>query len=276
MTYNEIYQQIKKKRSFLCVGLDTDLSKIPPHLKEFDDPLFEFNRQIVEATVPYAIAYKPNLAFYEAYGTSGWQSLEKTVKYIKSRYPEVFLIADAKRGDIGNTAQMYARAFFENLPFDAVTLSPYMGSDTVLPFLEYKGKWVILLALTSNASAGDFQTMKEEATGLKLYEKVFLYAQKWGSIDNTMFVVGATKAQMLRDIRNVIPNHFLLVPGVGTQGGNLEEVSQNALTSQCGLIVNVSRDIIFASQDSDFANAAGERSQYYQSIMGKILDTYIR
>ncbi len=276
MTYIEIFQQILRKRSFLCVGLDTDLSKIPSHLNKFDDPIFEFNRQIVDATARYVIAYKPNLAFYEVYGAYGWQSLEKTINYIKKHYPDIFLIADAKRGDIGNTAQMYARAFFEKLPFDAITLSPYMGADTVYPFLEYQGKWVILLALTSNASANDFQMMVEESTGKKLFEKIILHAQQWGNIQNTMFVVGATKSQMLKEIRTIIPDHFLLVPGVGTQGGNLEEVAENAMNQYCGLIVNISRDIIFAAQDINFAYVAETKAQQYQTLMSRLLANHLK
>lgn len=271
MTYEAIVEQIRQKSSFLCVGLDTDLSKIPSFLHDFDDPIFEFNRQIVDHTAAYAIAYKPNLAFYEAYGSKGWESLEKTVKYIRAKYPDIFLIADAKRGDIGNTAQMYAKAFFELLDFDAITLSPYMGADTVKPFLKYPGKWVIILALTSNESAVEFQTMQDKHTGITLYEKVISHAQQWGSPQNTMFVTGATQASLLKNIRNIIPQHFLLIPGVGAQGGNLEEIASYTLTPQCGIIVNSSREIIYAGNDKNFAQAAGTKAQNMQIKMKELL-----
>lgn len=271
MTYDALVAQIRKKDSFLCVGLDTDFSKIPSFLHRVDDPIFEFNRQIIDQTAPYTVAYKPNLAFYEACGSKGWESLEKTVQYIRSHYPEMFIIADAKRGDIGNTANMYAKAFFETLDFDAITLSPYMGSNTVEPFLKYPGKWVIILALTSNESAADFQTIKEQPTGIPLYEKVIKTAQQWGSHENIMFVTGATQAPMLKQIRNIIPHHFLLVPGVGAQGGSLNEVAAYTLTPQCGIIVNSSREIIYAGNDENFAQAAGEKAHSVQLQMKELL-----
>ncbi|MCX7986236.1 MAG: orotidine-5'-phosphate decarboxylase [Bacteroidales bacterium] len=270
MTYEQLFLQIKRKSSFLCVGLDTDLAKLPTFILNNTDPIFEFNKQIVDSTAPYAIAYKPNLAFYEAYGSKGWQSLEKTVQYIRKNYPEIFLIADAKRGDIGNTANMYAKAFFETLDFDAITLSPYMGADTVKPFLKYKGKWVIILALTSNESALDFQTMND-STGQNLYQRVLQLGRQWGTHENVMFVTGATQAPLLKDIRHIIPHHFLLVPGVGAQGGSLEEVAENTLTPHCGIIVNSSREIIYASNGLDFAQAAAEKAKELQMKMKAIL-----
>lgn len=229
MTYNELFEQVKKKKSFLCVGLDSDIKKLPQHLTGAEDPVYEFNKAIVDATADVAIAYKPNIAFYESNGVSGWITLEKTVKYIKSKYPEIFLIADAKRGDIGNTSEMYARAFLETMEFDSITVAPYMGEDSVTPFLKYEGKWVILLALTSNKGAFDFQFFEEN--GVKLYERVLRKSQEWGNDQNMMYVVGATKAEMLSGIREIVPNHFLLVPGVGAQGGSLEEVAKYGMNS---------------------------------------------
>lgn len=271
MTYEALVEQIKKKESLLCVGLDTDLTRVPPFLLNFDDPIFEFNRQIVDHTAPYTIAYKPNLAFYEAYGSKGWRSLEKTVSYIRANYPDIFLIADAKRGDIGNTANMYARAFFEHMDFDAITLSPYMGADTVKPFLKYPGKWVIILALTSNESAADFQTMREKHTEVTLFEKVIMQAKQWGTAENIMFVVGATQTPLLKNIRSIIPQHFLLVPGIGAQGGSLEEVAAYTLTPQGGIIVNSSREIIYAGNDENFAQVAAAKAYIMQQQMKELL-----
>ncbi len=269
MNYTQLFEQIKKKKSFLCVGLDSDVAKLPVHLLKTDDPVFEFNKQIVEATAGVAIAYKPNIAFYESRGVEGWISLEKTVKYIKDRYPEIFLIADAKRGDIGNTSQMYAKAFLQTLDFDAITVAPYMGEDSVTPFVQYAGKWVILLALTSNKGAFDFQFF--ESQGEKLYEKVLRKSQEWGDCQNMMYVVGATKAEMLGGIRDIVPDHFLLVPGVGAQGGSLEEVAKYGMNSHCGLIVNSSRGIIFADKTENFAVRAGEEARKLQQAMEYLL-----
>ena len=269
MTRQQLFQLIKKKRSFLCVGLDSDTSKIPAHLQKLDDPVFEFNKQIIDHTHKYAIAYKPNIAFYECRGTDGWRSLEKTIDYLKKF--EVFTIADAKRGDIGNTSKMYAKAFFENLDFDAVTVAPYMGIDSVSPFLEYDKKWVILLALTSNKGAFDFQFTVNESSSKKLFEEVISKSANWGSMENMMYVAGATQAEMLADIRNIIPGHFLLVPGVGAQGGSLETVAKYGLNKQCGLIVNSSRGIIFASGGEDFGIQAGNKACELQQLMESIL-----
>jgi len=272
MDFNALVEQITKKQSFLCVGLDTDLTKIPKHLLIEEDPIFTFNKAIIDATAAFTIAFKPNIAFYECYGIKGWQSLEKTVTYIKSNYPEIFLIADAKRGDIGNTSAMYAKAFLENLPFDSITVAPYMGEDSVTPFLSIKDKWVILLALTSNKGAFDFQFMSEN--GEKLFEKVLKTSQNWGNKDNMMYVVGATKAEMLKDIRVIIPEHFLLVPGVGAQGGSLEEVAKYGMNKQCGLIVNSSRDIIYSDSTEQFDNAAAAKAQNLQLQMKELLQLY--
>jgi orotidine-5'-phosphate decarboxylase len=267
-----IFQQIKKKRSFLCVGLDTDIQKIPEHLFDTDDPVFIFNREIIDATASYAVAYKPNLAFYESLGTQGWQSLEKTVTYIRDIYPDIFIIADAKRGDIGNTSGLYARAFFETLEFDAVTVAPYMGEDSVKPFLAYPGKWVILLALTSNKGAADFQYLEDKGSGDRLFESVLKTSQNWGSAENMMYVVGATKAEKLKEVRDIVPDHFLLVPGVGAQGGSLQEVARNGMNSTCGLLVNSSRNIIYASDGEDFAQKAGEAAKEVQQEMKALLE----
>jgi orotidine-5'-phosphate decarboxylase len=269
MTRQELFQLIQKKKSFLCVGLDSDYSKIPDFLKELDDPVFEFNKQIIQQTHEFTIAYKPNLAFYESLGTKGWQSLEKTIEFLK-KY-NVLTIADAKRGDIGNTSKMYAKAFFENLDFDAVTVAPYMGVDSVSPFLEYRNKWVILLALTSNKGAFDFQFAVNKETSRKFFEEVIIKSQQWGTADNMMYVVGATQANMLADIRKIAPDHFLLVPGVGAQGGSLEEVAKYGLNDPCGLIVNSSREIIFASKEKDFAEKAGLKAKELQQKMEQIL-----
>ncbi|MBQ1970470.1 MAG: orotidine-5'-phosphate decarboxylase, partial [Paludibacteraceae bacterium] len=259
MTREELFENIKKKQSFLCVGLDTDVNKIPEYLfdKEGDlDPIFEFNKQIIDATADLCVAYKPNLAFYESLGLQGWDVLERTVEYIRQNYPDQFIIADAKRGDIGNTSAMYARTFFGNMDFDSVTVAPYMGEDSVSPFMSYEGKWVTLLALTSNKGAFDFQFMKDEENGERLFEKVLKTSLKWGNADNMMYVVGATKAEMLSDIRAIIPDHFLLVPGVGAQGGSLAEVVKYGMNDNCGLLVNSSRAIIYAANDESFASAA--------------------
>lgn len=268
MNYTALFEQIKKKKSFLCVGLDSDIAKIPAHLQQVTDPVFEFNKAVIDATAGVTIAYKPNIAFYESRGVEGWQSLEKTVTYIRQQYPEIFLIADAKRGDIGNTSQMYAKAFLETLNFDAITVAPYMGEDSVTPFLQYPEKWVILLALTSNKGAFDFQFREDK--GVKLYEAVLRKSQEWGDKQNMMYVVGATKAEMLGGIRDIVPDHFLLVPGVGVQGGSLQEVAKYGMNSHCGLIVNSSRGIIFADKTEQFAVRAGEEARKLQGEM-KIL-----
>lgn len=270
MDARQLFDQIAAKRSFLCVGLDSDLKKIPQHLLTAEDPLFEFNRAVVDATAPYCVCYKPNLAFYEAAGMRGWSALVKTVRYIREHYPEQFLIADAKRGDIGNTSEMYARVFFQEMDFDAVTLSPYMGSDTVVPFYRYPGKWAVLLALTSNPSAVDFE-LQPLADGGYLYEKVLQTSMHWGTEQNTMYVVGATRAEMLYAIRAIVPDHFLLVPGVGAQGGSLEEVARFGMNSRCGLLVNSSRGIIYASPGRDFAQAAQRAAVYMQQEMSNLL-----
>ena len=271
MNKQQLFEQIQKKRSFLCVGLDSDIQKIPRHLLETSDPIFYFNKEIIDATAKYTVAYKPNLAFYESLGSQGWDSLEKTVMYLKSKHPEIFIIADAKRGDIGNTSSLYARAFFERLTFDAVTVAPYMGEDSVKPFMTYDEKWVILLALTSNKGAYDFQFLEDEKSGDKLFESVLKTSQTWGTTENMMYVVGATKAEKLKEIREIIPNHFLLVPGVGAQGGSLKEVAQNGLNSSCGLLVNSSRGIIYASVDFDFAEKAKDAAKEVQLEMEVLL-----
>ncbi len=270
MTKKEIFEQIKAKESFLCVGLDTDLKKIPSHLMGEEDPIFAFNKAIIDATHEFAVAYKPNLAFFEAYGTKGWVSFTKTVEYIKENYPQLLIIADAKRGDIGNTSDMYADAFFNGAGCDAVTLSPYMGRDTVDSFLKYDGKWAVVLALTSNPSAQDFE-MQKMASGKCLYELVLETCSQWGSDENTMYVVGATKAEMLKGIREIVPSHFLLVPGVGAQGGSLEEVARSGMNSECGLLVNSSRAILYASNGEDFAQAAANEAQKVQAQMSELL-----
>ncbi|MCX6291428.1 MAG: orotidine-5'-phosphate decarboxylase [Bacteroidetes bacterium] len=276
MTRSELFGQIQKKQSYLCVGLDTDISKIPSHLLKSDDPVFEFNRQIIDATKEFTVAYKPNLAFYESLGWKGLQSLAKTVDYIPK---DIFTIADAKRGDIGNTASMYAKTFFELYGFDAVTVAPYMGSDSVKPFLEYKNKWTILLALTSNAGANDFQLLVHSPqTGVnrKLFEEVIIRSQPWGTTDNLMYVVGATQAEMLSDIRKMIPEHFLLVPGVGAQGGSLHDVSKYGMNKECGLLVNSSRQIIYASPGEDFAEKANAEAKRIQEEMSRYLSEFAK
>lgn len=259
MNRNKLIEQIKQKKTFLCVGLDPDVDKFPKHILNEEDPIFEFNRDIIDATADHCIAFKPNNAFYEAYGITGIESLERTIKYIKINYPDHFLIADAKRGDIGNTSSMYAKAFFKRLDADAITVAPYMGSDSVKPFLGFENKWAIILGLTSNEGSADFQLLK---TGTEeLYLNVIRTCASWGTENNMMFVVGATKAQMLENIRKIIPNHFLLVPGVGTQGGSLEDVCKFGMNKDIGLIVNVSRNIIYAGNGKDFATKAGEEAK---------------
>ncbi len=270
MNKSQLFEQIQKKQSFLCVGLDSDIQKIPSFLLDTSDPVFYFNQKIIDATAPYTVAYKPNLAFYESNGLDGWNSLEKTVHYIRERYPDIFIIADAKRGDIGNTSAMYARTFFETYNFDAVTIAPYMGEDSVTPFLGYKDKWVILLALTSNKGAFDFQFIQDQS-GEKLFEKVLRTSQKWAGADNMMYVVGATKAEELEGIRRIVPDHFLLVPGVGAQGGSLSEVAKFGMNDQCGLLVNSSRAILYASSELNFAEKAGEAALETQIEMNFLL-----
>lgn len=271
MNQEQLFEQIQKKRSFLCVGLDTDIQKIPQHLLETSDPMFSFNKEIIDATAEFSVAYKPNLAFYESQGSKGIMSLEKTVSYIKQKYPKIFVIADAKRGDIGNTSNLYARAFFGKQNYDAVTVAPYMGEDSVKPFMGYPDKWVILLALTSNKGAADFQFIEDRETGEKLFERVLKKSQDWGTEENLMYVVGATKAEKLKEIREIVPNHFLLVPGVGAQGGSLQEVAKNGMNSKCGLLVNSSRGIIYASSDYDFAGKARLAAQEVQKEMEVLL-----
>jgi orotidine-5'-phosphate decarboxylase len=270
MNCETLFKNIQRKKSFLCVGLDSDYDKLPVHLKSAENPVFEFNKGIIDATAPYAVAYKPNLAFYECRGLLGWKDLELTSDYIKKNFPDQFLIADAKRGDIGNTSAMYAKAFFEQMSFDAVTVAPYMGEDSVIPFLTYKDKIIILLALTSNQGASDFQYITSK-NNQPLFLEVINKSKTWGNKDNLMYVVGATKASMLVTIREVIPDHFLLVPGVGAQGGSLEEVAKYGLNRQCGLLVNASRSVIFASNGEDFAEKAAEESRKLQEQMELIL-----
>lgn len=270
MNRQQLIEQIKNKRTFLCVGLDTDIKKIPSHLLQYEDPIFSFNKAIIDATSEYCVAYKPNLAFYESMGIKGIVAFEKTIDYLKNNYPNHFIIADAKRGDIGNTSAMYARTFFETYNIDSLTVAPYMGEDSVTPFLGYDGKWVILLALTSNKGSYDFQ-LTEDRTGEKLFEKVLLTSQKWGNEDNMMYVVGATQGRMFEKIRQIVPNHFLLVPGVGAQGGSLQEVCTFGMNKDCGLLVNSSRGIIYASNDKDFAKCAAEQAHKLQKEMSEEL-----
>lgn len=269
MTTPQLIEQIRKKQSFLCIGLDVDLNKIPQHLLKEQDPIFSFNKAIIDATHHMCVAYKPNTAFYEAYGLKGWKSLEKTIQYLNQNYPEIFTIADAKRGDIGNTSSMYAKAFFDDLGFDSVTVAPYMGKDSVEPFLDFKDKHTILLALTSNEGAFDFQVKKIE--GKELYKQVLETSRTWKNSENLMYVVGATKAEYLADIRKIIPNNFLLVPGVGAQGGNLQEVCKYGMTTDVGLLINSSRGIIYASDGKDFAEAATQKSKELQVEMALLL-----
>lgn len=266
MNKQQLTENIKRKKTFLCVGLDTDIKKIPEHLLNEEDPIFAFNKEIIDATAQYCIAYKPNLAFYESMGVKGWISFEKTVKYIRENYPDQFIIADAKRGDIGNTSAMYARTFFEELDIDSVTVAPYMGEDSVTPFLTYEGKWVILLALTSNKGSQDFQLTVGEH-GERLFEKVLRTSKKWGDENNMMYVVGATQGKMFTDIRKIVPDHFLLVPGIGAQGGSLSDVCQYGMNKNCGLIVNSSRAIIYADKTENFAKVAGEEARKVQQQM---------
>lgn len=272
MNQTKLFENIVSKRSFLCVGLDSEIDKIPSFLLKEKDPVLEFNKRIIDATHKYSVAYKPNVAFYECYGAKGWETLAATVRYIKENYPDIFVIADAKRGDIGNTSKMYAKAFFENMPFDAITVAPYMGEDSVTPFLSYSDKWVVLLALTSNKGADDFQYHNED--GIKLFERVLSVSQKWGTINNMMYVVGATRAEMLKDIRKLVPDHFLLVPGVGAQGGSLHDVVYYGMNSKCGLLVNSSRGIIFSDSTENFDKVAGEKAKEMQTEMEKYLSEY--
>lgn len=269
MTHLQLFENIRKKESFLCVGLDSETEKLPETVLTSEDPAFEFNRRIIDATHQYAVAYKPNVAFYESNGARGWITLEKTVNYIKNNWPDIFVIADAKRGDIGNTSRMYAKAFLENMPFDAVTVAPYMGEDSVSPFLTVSGKWAIILALTSNRGAADFQYHSDD--GIKLFERVISVSRKWGNVDNTMFVIGATKPEMFREVRKIVPDHFLLVPGVGAQGGSLAEVAKYGMNGTCGLLVNSARGIIFADNTEDFDRTAGDKAREMQVEMAEYL-----
>jgi orotidine-5'-phosphate decarboxylase len=273
MTKQELTQNIFAKRTFLCVGLDVELEKIPSHLLKTADPIFEFNKHIIDATHDYCVAYKPNTAFYEQYGIAGWQAFEKTIQYLKTNYSKHFIIADAKRGDIGNTSAMYARTFFDKrsggLDFDAVTVAPYMGEDSVKPFLGFENKWVVLLALTSNSGSADFQTMKDGDE--KLYERVIRTSQQWATHEQMMYVVGATHAEELAHIRTIAPKHFFLVPGVGAQGGSLQEVAKHGMNSDCGLLVNSSRNIIYASSEENFADVAAAEARRMKREMEKLL-----
>jgi orotidine-5'-phosphate decarboxylase len=269
MNSKELFQNILKKKSFLCVGLDPEITRLPASVAGADDPIFEFNRRIIDATHRYTAAYKPNFAFYESYGQKGMAALDKTVRYINKLDTNIFIIADAKRGDIGNTSKMYARAVFSEMPFDAVTVAPYMGEDSVTPFLSYPGKWAIILALTSNKGADDFQYYTDK--GQRLFERVLTVSQRWGTTDNLMYVVGATRAEMLAEIRKIVPDHFLLVPGVGAQGGSLAEVVQYGMNKQCGLLVNSSRAIIYADSSDHFAETAGEKAREMQEEMAGYL-----
>lgn len=271
MTRKELIDQILTKRTFLCVGLDTDINKIPKHLLDAENPIFEFNKAIIDATAPYCVAYKPNIAFYESLGIKGWEALHLTCEYLKANYPDHFIVADAKRGDIGNTSKMYASAVFKGLDADSITVAPYMGHDSVTPFLEYDGKWVILLALTSNPGSRDFQFI-EDKEGTPLWQQVIEKSQQWAGPDKMMYVVGATQGRMFEDIRRVAPDHFLLVPGVGAQGGSLSEVCKYGLTKDCGLLVNSSRGIIYASQEKDFDKAAADKARELRDQMAEILD----
>ncbi len=270
MTTQQLVQQIKQKKSFLCIGLDVDLAKIPKHLLESEDPIFEFNKTVIDATHDLCVSYKPNMAFYEAYGLKGWQSLQKTINYLNETYPEIFTIADAKRGDIGNTSTMYAKAFLEDLDFDSITVAPYMGKDSVEPFLAFENKYAIMLALTSNEGAFDFQT--KNTTGEELYKTVIKTSKTWKNSDRLMYVVGATKAEYFTEIRNIVPDSFLLVPGVGAQGGSLREVCRFGMNQNVGLLINSSRGIIYASNDKDFAEKAREEALKIQQEMAEILD----
>jgi len=272
MNSGQLFEQIKEKRSYLCVGLDPDPEKMPKHLFSLKDPIFEFNKQIIDATHPYCVAYKPNIAFYEALGPRGWESLQKTLEYIPK---DIFTIADAKRGDIGNTASMYAKTFFKYLNFDALTVSPYMGEDSVKPFLEHPGKWVVLLAHTSNPGSGDFQVIESKKTELRLYEEVIVRASQWATPEQLMFVVGATRSDKLSSIRKLAPAYFFLVPGIGAQGGDLEQVSRHGMNSKCGLLVNSTRAVIYASDSKDFGKAAAKEADKVQREMTRYLDQYL-
>ena len=273
MTSKELFDNIRAKRSFLCVGLDSEFGKIPEFLKQEQNPVFEFNKRIIDATAPYTVAYKPNMAFYEAYGVSGWVNLRMTIDYLRANYPDMFLIADARRGDIGNTSKMYAKAFFDTIGFDAVTVSPYMGKDSVKPFIGYKDKWAIILALTSNQGASNFQYTEDRYGSLMLFEKVISHSKNWGNTDNIMYVVGANRADMLKEVRRLAPDHFLLIPGVGAQGGSLSEVVQAGMNDQCGLLVNSSRAIIFADSTENFAEIAAQKAIEMQQEMAKLLSS---
>lgn len=269
MNTEKLVSEIKRKQSFLCIGLDVDLSKIPEHLLELSSPIFEFNKAIIDATHHLCVAYKPNIAFYEAYGLEGWKALKLTIDYLNTNYPEIFTIADAKRGDIGNTSSMYAKAFFEDLGFDSITTAPYMGKDSIEPFLAFEDKHTILLALTSNSGAFDFQTL--ESNSKPFYQSVLETSKTWNNYKNLMYVVGATKAEFFKSIREIIPDHFLLVPGVGAQGGSLEDVCRYGLNSNIGLLINSSRGIIYASKTKDFAAHAAQKAKYLQQQMKSIL-----
>lgn len=271
MTREQLVEQIFKKKTFLCVGLDTDIRKLPTCLTNEEDPIFAFNKAIIDATAPYCVAYKPNLAFYESLGIKGMLAFEKTVKYLKVSYPHHFIIADAKRGDIGNTSSMYARTFFEEYDIDSLTVAPYMGEDSIKPFLEYEGKWTIVLALTSNKGSQDFQLF-ENKNQERLFEKVLIKTQEWGNERNMMYVVGATQGAMFKDIRKLVPNHFLLVPGVGAQGGSLSEVCKYGIIKECGLLVNSSRGIIYADNTENYAKVAGEKAHEIQQEMALELE----
>lgn len=271
MNRKELFQKISNKESFLCVGLDTDLTKIPSHLLKESDPIFEFNKQIIEQTADFAVAYKPNIAFYEALGPKGWESLQKTLEYIPK---DIFTIADAKRGDIGNTSGLYAKAFFETMDFDSITVAPYMGVDSVKPFLEFEDKWVILLALTSNEGSSDFQLIPSQS-GKPLFQEVLEKSSRWGTPDNMMYVVGATRGEKIAEVRKTVPEHFFLVPGVGAQGGSLEEVAKYGMNSHCGILVNSSRGIIYAGNDKDFAKVAGTEAKKLQQEMEMLLNKYL-
>jgi orotidine-5'-phosphate decarboxylase len=272
MNRSQLFQEIKKKRSYLCIGLDTDIAKIPSHLLSEADPVFEFNRQIIDATYRYGVAVKPNTAFYEALGSKGWDSLQKTIEYIPK---EMFTIADAKRGDIGNTSKLYAKAFFEHMNFDALTVAPYMGEDSVKPFLEFENKWVILLAHTSNPGASDFQVKEIRDSGKKLYEEIIDRSRHWGTPDNLMYVVGATQAGRVAGIRKLAPDHFFLVPGIGAQGGDLAEVSRQGMNKECGILINASRNILYASNGKDFAASAAIEAKKLQQEMDKLLTAFL-
>ena len=272
MTRAQLIEQIRKKKSYLCVGLDTDLTKIPKHLLAGPDPIFEFNKQIIDATHDFTVAYKPNLAFYEALGAKGWESLQKTIEYIPK---DIFTIADAKRGDIGNSSSLYAKAFFEQMNFDALTVAPYMGEDSVKPFFEFKNKWVILLAHTSNSGSADFQLLESKQSGRRLYEEVIVKSGQWGTPDNLMYVVGATRADKVSEIRKLAPDHFFLVPGIGAQGGDLEMVSRHGMNRDCGLLVNSARAIIYSSSGKDFASAAGKEAKNLKLAMEQILNSML-